>query len=71
MEATEERTTKVYPISDDFSRRHIGSGEADRAAMLALLGQPSLDALIDSVVPSAIRLKKPLNLPAGISEAQA
>ncbi|HXT01466.1 MAG TPA: aminomethyl-transferring glycine dehydrogenase, partial [Elusimicrobiota bacterium] len=71
MEATEERVTTALPPADDFSRRHIGSGQADQAAMLALLGQPSLDALIDAVVPSAIRLKKPLNLPAAASEAEA
>ena len=71
MEATEERPTTALPPADDFSRRHIGSGDADRRALLAALGQPSLDALIDAAVPSAIRLKKPLNLPAASSEAEA
>jgi len=72
MEATEERPTATpLPAADDFSRRHIGSGEADRAAMLAALGQPGLDALADAVVPPAIRLKKALDLPAPASEAEA
>jgi glycine dehydrogenase len=71
MEATEERPTTALPPADDFSRRHIGSGPADRDAMLAALGRKSLDALADAVVPSSIRLKRPLNLPAAASEAEA
>jgi glycine dehydrogenase len=72
MEATEERPTKTaLPPADDFARRHIGSGPADQAAMLETLGRPTLDALIDAVVPAQIRLKKPLNLPAALSEAEA
>jgi len=72
MEATEERPTAAETsAADDFSRRHIGSGPADQAAMLALLGSSSLDALADAVVPPAIRLKKPLDLPAPASEAEA
>ncbi len=72
MEATKERATKTsLPPADDFSRRHIGSGSADQAAMLAALGRPSLDALIDAVVPPSIRLKKPLALPPALSEAEA
>lgn len=72
MEATKERATKTpLPAADDFSRRHIGSGAADQAAMLAALGRPSLDALIDAVVPPSIRLKKPLALPPASSEAEA
>ena len=31
--------------------------------MLASIGVPSLDALIDEVVPSRIRLRKPLDVP--------
>ena len=50
---------------------HIGSGAADQNAMLAALGRPSLDSLIDAVVPPAIRLKKLLDLPGAVSEAEA
>ncbi|HEX4046310.1 MAG TPA: aminomethyl-transferring glycine dehydrogenase [Elusimicrobiota bacterium] len=71
MEATEERPTAALPPADDFSRRHIGSGAADQAALLAALGRPSLDALIDAAVPAAIRMKKPLALPSAASEADA
>jgi glycine cleavage system pyridoxal-binding protein P len=34
-----------------FVGRHIGPGEADVAHMLAVVGQPSLDALVDSALP--------------------
>ena len=36
--------------------------------MLAVLGVPSLDALVCDTVPSQIRMKRPLSLPKGISE---
>jgi glycine dehydrogenase len=39
--------------------------------MLAALGQPSLDALVDAVVPAAIRLARPLRLPAALGESAA
>ncbi len=56
---------------DTFPRRHIGPNTADVAQMLALLGVDSLDALIEQTIPADIRLKKPLNLPAALSESQA
>ena len=36
--------------------------------MLAAIGQPSLDALIDATVPESIRLRRPLALPAAGGE---
>ncbi len=72
MEAAEDQETGTsVPSPDNFSRRHIGSGSADQKAMLAALGRPTLDALIDAVVPAVLRLKKPLDLPAALSEAEA
>ncbi len=72
MEVIKERLARtVLPPADDFSRRHIGSGPAECKAMLAALGYPTLDALIDDVVPAQIRLKNPLDLPAALSEEQA
>jgi glycine dehydrogenase len=53
---------------EPFSSRHIGLDEADTAAMLEAIGAPSLDALIDEVVPKRIRLAGPLNLSDGQSE---
>ena len=52
---------------DGFVSRHIGPSEADIAGMLGVLGYGSLDEMIDDVVPSEIRLDRPLRLapPAG------
>ncbi|HUF60863.1 MAG TPA: aminomethyl-transferring glycine dehydrogenase [Verrucomicrobiales bacterium] len=57
--------------TDDFPRRHLGSGPADIAAMLSQLGLPSLDALIEAVVPESILLRSPLQLPAALGEREA
>ncbi len=43
-----------------FSRRHIGPGDEATAAMLKELGFASLDEFTASVVPPALRTKRPL-----------
>jgi glycine dehydrogenase len=48
---------------DRFEHRHIGPNDSQRAAMLRVIGMPSLDALVDAALPASIRLKRPLNLP--------
>jgi glycine dehydrogenase len=48
---------------DRFAGRHIGPSTVERDAMLDAVGVASLGALIDEVIPPAIRLKTPLNLP--------
>jgi glycine dehydrogenase len=53
-----------------FADRHIGLTAADEAVMLDALGVPSLDALIDAVVPAGIRDDAPLAIPAAGSEAE-
>ncbi|ADE13086.1 aminomethyl-transferring glycine dehydrogenase [Sideroxydans lithotrophicus] len=55
-------------MSDQFVNRHNGPSAQDVQAMLKKIDAPSLDALIDQTVPAAIRLRKPLNLPDGMSE---
>ncbi|MSR45030.1 MAG: glycine dehydrogenase (aminomethyl-transferring) [Phycisphaerales bacterium] len=42
--------------TDTFVRRHIGVSDAEIATMLAELGFPSLDALIEATIPPSIRL---------------
>ncbi|MFN8393939.1 MAG: aminomethyl-transferring glycine dehydrogenase [Bacteroidia bacterium] len=54
--------------TDRFESRHIGPNSAEVAEMLQAIGAASLDALIDETVPADIRLKKPLNTPAALSE---
>jgi glycine dehydrogenase len=38
--------------------------------MLSVIGKPSIDALVDATVPPGIRLAKPLNLPAPLTEQE-
>jgi glycine dehydrogenase len=54
-----------------FADRHIGPSDAEQAAMLAVLGYDSLDALVSDAVPAAIRLDGDLDLPPAASEAEA
>ncbi|MEW9805257.1 aminomethyl-transferring glycine dehydrogenase [Mesorhizobium sp. ZMM04-5] len=54
-----------------FTDRHIGPGDDDVRAMLARIGVPSVETLIDQAVPKSIRLARPLDLPAPASEAEA
>src|SRR5215212_7820649 len=56
---------------EEFAGRHIGPDEAARREMLQTLGVGSLDALIDQVVPKAIRLSAPLALGEAVTELQA
>ena len=54
--------------TDKFVNRHNGPRENDINVMLQKIGANSVDELIDQTIPSAIRLKKPLNIEAGMSE---
>jgi glycine dehydrogenase len=54
-----------------FSVRHLGSNRDQIAAMLETIGCPSLEALVDDVVPAAIRLRRSLNLPPARRESEA
>ncbi len=52
-----------------FVERHIGPSPSDIEAMLEVVGQPSLDALVDAAVPGSIRVQRALRLDAAPSEA--
>jgi glycine dehydrogenase len=54
-----------------FGRRHIAPSDDDTAAMLAAVGRPTLEALVDAVVPASIKLAAPLALPPPLSEVEA
>jgi glycine dehydrogenase len=56
---------------DAFLERHIGPNPDELTAMLAVIGQPSLEAMVDAIVPANIKLSQPLALPAAISETEA
>ena len=53
-------TPTTYNPYDFANRRHIGPSPAEMTDMLAAIGTPTLDALIDETVPKFIRQKVPL-----------
>ena len=55
-------------IQNNFTKRHLGPRKDDVDLMLKTLGVPSLDKLVDEIVPPQIRLDKPLDLEEGMSE---
>ncbi|MCK9321111.1 MAG: aminomethyl-transferring glycine dehydrogenase subunit GcvPA, partial [Bacteroidales bacterium] len=55
-------------ITNNFAKRHNGPQAHDIQKMLDVIGVSSIDELIDKTIPSAIRLKQPLNLPQGMNE---
>ncbi len=62
---TIDSTTAVEP---DFVSRHIGPRHDDVAAMLKVVGQPSLEAMLDTAMPGAIRNERALRLVAAPTE---
>ena len=57
--------------TDLFPPRHIGPSEADVAAMLEVVGEASLDELIEQVVPGELRLDSPLVLEGAEAQGEA
>jgi glycine dehydrogenase len=55
---------------EKFENRHNNSFEPDRRAMLDAIGVESVEELIRQTVPDAIRLARPLQLPAPKTEYQ-
>ncbi|MFQ1002506.1 aminomethyl-transferring glycine dehydrogenase [Modestobacter sp. SSW1-42] len=53
----------------EFAARHIGPRPADTAAMLEVVGHPTLESLADASVPEGVRDRAPLDLPAAADEA--
>ncbi|MCP1621898.1 aminomethyl-transferring glycine dehydrogenase [Pseudomonas nitroreducens] len=56
---------------DAFLARHLGPDAAEQQAMLDTLGLGNRDDLIVQTVPPAIRLNRPLDLPAALDEQGA
>ncbi|MEP6681902.1 MAG: aminomethyl-transferring glycine dehydrogenase [Parafilimonas sp.] len=54
--------------TSEFTGRHIGPDETETQEMLKMIGEKSVDDLIDKTVPSSIRMKHELDLPAAMSE---
>ena len=61
------------PFPFSFAPRHNSATPAEIDAMVAAVGFPSLDALIDATVPKSIRDSKPLEIGActpGMTESE-
>ncbi|MVT10150.1 aminomethyl-transferring glycine dehydrogenase [Chitinophaga tropicalis] len=54
---------------NEFVGRHIGPNEAETSHMLDTIGVSSLEELVSKTVPGAIRMSKPLAVPAAMSES--
>src|SRR4051812_24304172 len=52
-----------------FAARHIGPRPDETQAMLAAVGHPTLESLVDACVPEAVRDRTPLDLPPAADEA--
>ena len=62
-------TTDFIPaVEPDFVSRHIGPNHDDVAAMLKVVGQPSLEAMLDTAMPGVIRSERALRLDAAPTE---
>ncbi len=60
-----------YDPYDFANRRHIGPSAAEISDMLAVVGAPTLHALIDETVPAAIRQKTRIDFGKSLSERRA
>lgn len=58
----------ILDQQQEFQQRHIGPNAIDTAAMLATIGEPSLDALVNKTVPGNIRMENALQVPPALSE---
>src|SRR5690606_24902746 len=67
----EQVSLSALESADAFVRRHIGPDDAQIQAMLEVVNARSLDDLIDQATPKTIRTKRPLDLPAPVSERTA
>ena len=71
VRAGERPTLAQLEDHEAFKRRHIGPDADGQAAMLATLGFATRAALIEAVIPPAIRRKKPMGIGAPLAEAEA
>ncbi|HSM59783.1 MAG TPA: hypothetical protein VK849_03255, partial [Longimicrobiales bacterium] len=62
-------TTRI-DLPAGFASRHLGPDSRDVERMLGVLGYDSLDALVDDVVPDAIRHREALDLPDPLPESR-
>ena len=56
--------------ANEFTRRHIGSNEAETRQMLSSIGVKTLEELIEKAIPASIRNPKSIQVTEGVSEAE-
>ena len=71
MEATRNKAAETLEITDAFVDRHNGPRSDDIELMLKKVGYTSLGAFIEDVIPSHIRLNRPLTIDTGYTEHDA
>jgi glycine dehydrogenase len=71
LPGTAPTTLRELEDRSAFLARHIGTTDEDQAAMLAALGFATRAALIDAIIPPAIRERAPIKLAAPVPEAEA
>ncbi|MFT7614991.1 MAG: glycine dehydrogenase, partial [Parvicellaceae bacterium] len=55
---------------NEFAARHIGTRANDVKEMLKAMGEESIDSLVNSTIPSEIRLNGDLNIASGLTERE-
>jgi len=68
MATTIKQVDSALAPTESFVPRHIGPSAHDIEKMVEAIGFRSLDELIDATIPSKIRLRGSLDLPAGKAE---
>ncbi|QYI98564.1 aminomethyl-transferring glycine dehydrogenase [Curtobacterium flaccumfaciens pv. flaccumfaciens] len=65
--------TAFENLQTSFADRHIGTTPADQQAMLDVVGQPSLDALVRAAIPESIHVGPVADsvVPAAVGETEA
>lgn len=61
-------TNVLATQSNEFKGRHIGPDQKATAAMLTVIGEPSLASLIEKTIPGSIRVNGDLPIPSAVSE---
>ena len=71
MNTESDRMPSDFARADRFVDRHIGPDEWEIAKMLDVLGEPSLDSFVRSVIPGTLLTKAPLTIGSPLSEHDA
>ncbi|PCN49460.1 glycine dehydrogenase (aminomethyl-transferring) [Curtobacterium sp. 'Ferrero'] len=73
MTGAQQDAAAQQNLQTSFADRHIGTTSADQQAMLDVVGQPSLDALVRTAIPESIHAAPVTDsvIPAAVGETEA